>query len=47
MQAAPEGIGFPHTAQIFLIERYVADATSGTDSAGAILGVISLDVSRG
>jgi hypothetical protein len=39
---APEEIGFPHVAQVFLIERYVTDTASGKGSAVAALGVTSL-----
>jgi predicted transposase YbfD/YdcC len=43
---APEGIGFPHTAQVFLIERYVTDTHGGARSSVAILGVTSLTAAR-
>lgn len=43
---APEGIGFPHPAQVFLIERYVTDSRGGARSAVAVLGVTSLTAAR-
>jgi predicted transposase YbfD/YdcC len=46
VQPAPEGIGFPYTAQVFLIERYITDTSSGKDSAVAVLGVTSLAATR-
>ena len=39
---APDDIGFPDVAQVFLIERYVTDTTSGKHSAVAVLGITSL-----
>ena len=41
-QPAPENIGFPHTAQVFLIERYITNTTTGKTSAVAVLGITSL-----
>jgi predicted transposase YbfD/YdcC len=46
VQPAPENVGFPHTAQVFLIERYITDATSGKISAVAVLGVTSLTTNQ-
>lgn len=46
VQPAPEHIAFPYTAQVFLIERYVTDISSGTNSAVAVLGVTSLTATR-
>ncbi|HEX5401287.1 MAG TPA: ISAs1 family transposase [Pseudonocardiaceae bacterium] len=46
VQPAPEDIAFPYTAQVFLIERYVTDTTSGQNSAVAVLGVTSLPATR-
>jgi hypothetical protein len=46
VQPAPEGIGFPYTAQVFLVERYVTDTASGKNSAVAVLGVTSLAATR-
>jgi predicted transposase YbfD/YdcC len=42
VQPAPENVGFPHTAQVFLIERYITDTATGKISAVAVLGVTSL-----
>jgi predicted transposase YbfD/YdcC len=42
VQPAPENVGFPHAAQVFLIERYVTDTTTSKISAVAVLGVTSL-----
>jgi predicted transposase YbfD/YdcC len=44
--SAPEDIAFPYTAQVFLIERYVTDTTTGKHSAVAVLGVTSLTADR-
>jgi len=46
VQPAPEDIAFPYPAQVFLIERYVTDTTSGKNSAVAVLGVTSLAATR-
>jgi predicted transposase YbfD/YdcC len=46
VQPAPEDIAFPRAAQVFLIERYVTDTTSGKNSAVAVLGVTSLTATR-
>lgn len=46
VQPAPEGIAFPYTAQVFLVERYVTDTASGKHSAVAVLGVTSLATTR-
>jgi len=43
---APEGIAFPHAAQVFLIERYVTDTASGQRSSVAVLGVTSPATTR-
>ncbi len=43
---APEDIGFPCTAQVFLIKRYVTDTTNGKDTAVAVLDVTSLAATR-
>jgi predicted transposase YbfD/YdcC len=42
VRSAPENVGFPHAAQVFLIERYITDTTTGKISAVAVLGVTSL-----
>jgi predicted transposase YbfD/YdcC len=42
VRSAPENVGFPHAAQVFLIERYVTNTTTGKISAVAVLGVTSL-----
>ena len=36
VRPAPEDIDFPHTAQVFLIERYVTDTKTGKKSAIAV-----------
>jgi predicted transposase YbfD/YdcC len=41
-QPAPDNVGFPHAAQVFLIERYVTNTTTNKTSAVAVLGVTSL-----
>lgn len=46
VQPAPENIDFPHAAQVFLIERYVTDVSSGQESAIAVLGITSRDTTR-
>jgi predicted transposase YbfD/YdcC len=46
VRQAPENIDFPHVTQVFLIERYVTDTTSGTNSAIAVLGITSLDTTQ-
>ncbi|HKS45058.1 MAG TPA: ISAs1 family transposase [Amycolatopsis sp.] len=46
VQPAPENIDFPHVAQVFLIERYVTDTTTGETTAIAVLGITSLDAAR-
>jgi predicted transposase YbfD/YdcC len=38
----PEQARFPHAAQAFLIERYVTDHATGSESAIAVLGITSL-----
>jgi hypothetical protein len=43
---APEDIAFPCAAQVFLIERYVTDTSSGKNSAVAALGITSLTEAR-
>ena len=42
VQPAPNNVGFPHAAQVFLIERYVTNTTTGKTSAVAVLGITSL-----
>lgn len=39
---APNNVGFPHAAQVFLIERYITDTATGKTTAVAVLGVTSL-----
>jgi predicted transposase YbfD/YdcC len=46
VQPAPANIDFPHATQVFLIERYVTDTTSGKNSAIAVLGITSCDTTR-
>ncbi|MEC3979665.1 ISAs1 family transposase [Amycolatopsis sp. H20-H5] len=46
VQPAPENIDFPHVAQVFLIERYVTDVSSGKKSAIAVLGITSRDTTQ-
>jgi predicted transposase YbfD/YdcC len=46
IQPAPESIDFPHVAQVFLIERYVTDVSSGKKSAIAVLGITSRDTTQ-
>jgi hypothetical protein len=43
---APDTITFPHTAQAFLAERYVADLHGNPISAVAVLGLTSRPVER-
>jgi predicted transposase YbfD/YdcC len=43
---APEQMSFPHAAQVFLLERYATNHTSGTTHAEAVLGVTSLTTSQ-
>ena len=43
---APEKINFPHAAQVFLVERYVADLHANPTSAVAVLGVTSRPTER-
>jgi predicted transposase YbfD/YdcC len=43
---APENVGFPGAAHVFLIERYVTDRATGHSTAVAVLGVTSLTVQR-
>jgi hypothetical protein len=43
VQPAPDGITFPYVAQVFLIERYVTDTGSGTNTAIAVLGITRRD----
>jgi predicted transposase YbfD/YdcC len=38
---APPGLPFPHVNQVWLIERYVTDVSSGKQSAAAQLGIAS------
>lgn len=44
---APEDLDFPHVAQVFLIERRVADRAGKLISAAACLGITSLTPDRG
>jgi predicted transposase YbfD/YdcC len=46
VQPAPDNIDFPHVAQVFLIERYVTDTTTGETTAIAVLGITSLHAAR-
>jgi predicted transposase YbfD/YdcC len=46
VQPAPQNVDFPHVAQVFLIERYVTDTASGKNSAIAVLGITSCDVTQ-
>lgn len=39
---APDGLRFPHVAQVWLCERYVTCNATGRTSAVAVLGVTSL-----
>ena len=43
---APDTINFPHAAQAFLVERYVADLHSNPISAVAVLGLTSRPATR-
>jgi predicted transposase YbfD/YdcC len=46
VQPAPANIDFPHVAQVFLIERYVTEITTGKNSAIAVLGITSCDTTK-
>lgn len=46
VRPAPDNVGFPHAAQVFLIERYITDTTTGKISAVAVLGVTSLTTAQ-
>ncbi|MGH4025225.1 MAG: ISAs1 family transposase [Pseudonocardiaceae bacterium] len=43
---APDTLTFPHAAQVFLVERYVADLHANPTSAVAILGLTSRPADR-
>jgi predicted transposase YbfD/YdcC len=43
---APDTIDFPHAAQVFLVERYVADLHHNPTSAVAVLGLTSRPAER-
>ncbi len=43
---APNTLDFPHAAQVFLVERYVADLHANPTSAVAVLGVTSRPTER-